>query len=86
MTLVNTVDELGRLTAAPPGTNPARLEALREAYKKALADPELLKEAQKIGLDFDPDFGEDVAKMMREAIHQPEENLKMLKEIIKVEQ
>ena len=84
--LISNIVELGRLTAAPPGTNPARLEALREAYKKAVNDPDLIKEAEKIGLDLDADFGEDVAKLMKDAINQPQENLALLKNIIKVEQ
>jgi tripartite-type tricarboxylate transporter receptor subunit TctC len=83
--LVNNIDQLGRLTAAPPGTQPARLEALREVYKKALADPELLKEGEKRGLGFDPAFGDDVAAMITEAVNQPEENMTLLKKIIKVD-
>ena len=84
--LVNNIDQLGRLTAGPPGIPEGRLEVLREAYKKALGDPELIKEAEKIGLDFDPAFGDDAGRMMAEAINQPPENLALLKEIIKIEQ
>jgi hypothetical protein len=58
---------------------------LREAYKQTVTDPALLKDAQKIGLDFDPAYGADVQKMIYDALHQPEENVKMLKEIIKIE-
>ena len=83
--LANNICELGRLTGAPPGVPPQRLEVLREAYKKTLTSPELLKAGEKMGLTFDPEYGEDVAKMMREAINQPEENMAMLKKIIKVE-
>jgi tripartite-type tricarboxylate transporter receptor subunit TctC len=32
---------------APPGTPPDRVKILREAYAKALKDPELIPEAQK---------------------------------------
>ena len=83
--LVNNIDQLGRLTAGPPGIPADRLEVLREAYRKALGDPELIKEAEKIGLDFDPAFGDDAGRMMAEAINQPPENLALLKEIIKIE-
>jgi tripartite-type tricarboxylate transporter receptor subunit TctC len=83
--LVNNIDQLGRLTAGPPGIPAGRLEVLREAYKKALADPELIKDAEKIGLDFDPAYGDDVAKLMDEAINQSPENLALLKEIVKIE-
>jgi len=84
--LVNAINQLGRLTAAPPGVPAGRLEVLRDAYKKALADPELTKEAEKVGLDFDAVYGDDVAKMMYEAINQSPENLALLKEIVKIEQ
>ena len=84
--LVAGTAELGRLTAAPPNLSAGRLEVLRDAYKKALNDPVLLKDAEKMGLEIDPGFGEDVAKMVKAAIQQPEENLVVLKKIIKIEE
>ncbi len=85
VSILNNVSAIGRLTAGPPGIPAGRLQVLRDAYKKTVTDPELIKEGQKIGLDFDPAYGDDVAKRITEAVHQPEENLKMLKEIIKLE-
>jgi tripartite-type tricarboxylate transporter receptor subunit TctC len=84
--LINNIAQVGRLTAAPPGVSPARLEALREAYGKAVRDPDLLKEAAKVSLDIDAAVGEDVAKLVRDAVNQPPDNLALLKSIIKVEQ
>ena len=78
--------ELGRFTAAPPNLPSGRLEVLRNAYKKALSDPELIKDAEKMGLNIDPGFGEDVAKLVKMAIQQPEENVGLLKKIIKIEE
>ena len=78
--------ELGRFTAAPPNLPSGRLEVLRNAYKKALSDPELIKDAEKMGLNIDPGFGEDVAKLVKMAIQQPEENMVLLKKIIKIEE
>ena len=83
--LANTIAQLGRLTAAPPGVPAGRLEVLRDAYKKAVTNPELLKEGEKLGLDFDPAYGDEVAKMMDEAVNQPPDNLALLRKIIKVE-
>lgn len=77
--------ELGRLTAAPPNVPAGRLQVLRDAYKKALTDPELLKEAAKLGFDIDPGYGEEAAKLVRGAINQPLENMEILKKIIKTE-
>jgi tripartite-type tricarboxylate transporter receptor subunit TctC len=77
--------ELGRLTAAPPNVPAGRVRILRDAYKKALTDPELLKEAAKMDLDIDPGYGEDAAKLVKAAINQPLENMEILKKIIKIE-
>lgn len=85
VTLIAATADLGRLTAAPPNTNPARLEALRIAYKKALTDPELLQQAQKQLLDIDPDFGEEVASLVKDALNQPPDNMALLKKLIEVE-
>ncbi len=77
--------EIWRPTAGPPNITASRLEVLREAYKKALTDPELIKEAEKVGMELDPAFGVEVDKMIKEAMHQPEENIALLKKIIKID-
>ena len=40
---------------------------------------------ERSGMDMDPSFGEDVAKMVRNAVNQLAENIALLKQIIKVE-
>ena len=77
--------ELGRLTAAPPRIPAGRLQVLRDAYTKALNDPALLQEAAKMDLDIDPGYGEEVAGLVKSAINQPQENMDILKKVIKVE-
>jgi len=49
-----------RLTVGPPGIPDTRLEALRDAYRQALSDPELLERAKAMGLPIDPLVGEEV--------------------------
>jgi len=83
--LVNSIDMIGRLTAAPPGMPAGRLQVLRDAYKKALTDPGLILDAKKYQLDLDPAYGNDVQKLVAEGINQPAENIKMLKELIKIQ-
>jgi hypothetical protein len=73
------------LTAGPPNIPAGRLQVLRDAYKKALTDPGLLKEAVKMDMDIDPGFGEEVATLVKAAINQPPDNMEILKKIIKVE-
>ena len=84
LSIVASTAGTSRLTAAPPNVPAARLQALREAYKKVLTDPEFLKEAAKSDMDIDPGFGDQVAKEIHEAINQPPENMALLKKIIKV--
>ncbi len=75
--------ELGRLTAAPPNVRETRLQALRDAYKKALADPQLLMDAARYDLNIDPDFSDNVTKMVKASMQQPPENMEILKKIMK---
>jgi tripartite-type tricarboxylate transporter receptor subunit TctC len=84
--IIDTMAELGRLTCAPPNMSMEKLQVLREAYQKALLDSDFLKEAERAGMDTDPRFGEDVAKMVKNAIYQPPENIALMKKIITVEQ
>jgi tripartite-type tricarboxylate transporter receptor subunit TctC len=83
--LIVGVNELGRLTGAPPNVPPGRLQVLRDAYKKAVTDPEFVKEAGRMGMDLEPGFGDEVTKLMKEAVNQPEENVTLLRSLIKFE-
>lgn len=83
--LIVAVNELGRLTGAPPKVAPARMQVLRDAYKKALTDPALIKEMEKMALDLEPSFGDEVTNLMISAINQPEENVTLLRSLIKFE-
>jgi tripartite-type tricarboxylate transporter receptor subunit TctC len=86
LSIVANIGQIGRLSAAPPGVPEDRLAALREAYKKALTDPALIAEGKKVGFDLDPLFGDDVLKLVKAALHQPPENIALLKEIIKIQE
>ncbi len=83
--LVNSIDVIGRLTAAPPGMPAGRLAVLREAYKKALTDADLIKDAKKYNLGLDPAYGEEVQRLVAAGINQSPDNLKMLRQIIKTD-
>lgn len=82
LAVVAQLGEIGRLTTAPPNVPADRLAVLRDAYKKAMMDPELIKEGQKEGFEFDPGYGDDVLKLVKDALNQPAENVALLKEII----
>jgi len=68
--LIRHQSELGRLTAAPPGTPTPRLAALRKAYMQTLADPALLAQAATLRLPIDPLPGDAVAASVTAALDQ----------------
>jgi tripartite-type tricarboxylate transporter receptor subunit TctC len=84
LSLVETLAELGRLTAGPPDIPPARLAALRDAFQKAVDDPELRAEAQKILIPIDNGRGEEIVAKVNQALRQPPqiiENLRAAAEV-----
>jgi tripartite-type tricarboxylate transporter receptor subunit TctC len=83
--LIEAQSQLARLTAGPKGIPEDRLQTLREAYTKALADPELLVEAEKFGLPIAPASGEVVAEHIRAALDQSPDNIALLKASMKDE-
>jgi len=75
-------DELGRPMIAPPGVPADRVKILREAYNKALADPELMAEVTKSRLDMDPSTGEEIEALVKEITDQPPEVVALVKKIL----
>ena len=72
-------DELGRPMIAPPGVPADRVKILREAYNKALRDPELIAEVTKSRLDMEPSTGEDIEALIKEIMDQPPEVIPLVK-------
>jgi hypothetical protein len=80
--LVQSQGDISRLTAGPPDIPPDRLDALRTAYRKALEDPELIAKAAKLERPLEPAYGEDVARMVKEALTQTPETVALLKQAL----
>lgn len=74
--------QYARVTAGPPGIPEGQLQALREAYMAALSDPDLLAEAEKMGLPIAPASGVDVAERIRAALDQPPANLALIRAVM----
>jgi tripartite-type tricarboxylate transporter receptor subunit TctC len=79
LALVETLSEIGRLTAGPPGIPAAVLAAERDALNAAMKDPQLLAEAKKLDLQIDPASGEVVETRIKAALNQPPETVAALK-------
>lgn len=74
-------EELGRPMVAPPGTPPDRVKILREAYARALKDPDLISEVKKSRIEIDPSTGEEVEGLVNEMMNQPPEVIERLKKL-----
>ena len=68
--------------SAPPGIPADRTKALREAFMKANADPDYLKEAEKLNVDVSPLDGETVAKIIAEMKATPATVIERYKKIL----
>lgn len=76
--LISANAQIGRLTAAPPGVPEDILAELRRAYDAALSDPELLAEAEALGIPIEPAGGAEVAELIAAALSQTPETLELV--------
>jgi len=74
-------DELGRPMVAPPGVSADRVKILREAYARALKDPELIAEVEKSRLDMEPSTGEEIQELISGLMSQPKEVIERVKKL-----
>ena len=75
-------DELGRPMVAPPGVPADRVKILREAYSRALKDPELVAEVSKSRLDMEPSTGEEIEAIIRDVMDQSPEVVALVKKLL----
>lgn len=68
-------------SAATPGIPPERVKMLREAYVKALKEPDFLEEAKKRSWDIDPISADELEKLAKEVIDQPAEIAARIKQL-----
>jgi tripartite-type tricarboxylate transporter receptor subunit TctC len=63
--------DLVRPVAAPPGTPAERVQALRDGFDRAMKDPALLADAEKIDVGIKPMTGAAIAKFVDDASRTP---------------
>ena len=80
--VILTAATLGRPVGAAPGTPADRVKILRDAYAKAIADPDLLGEAAKQGWEVDPTKGEELQSLSKEVMTQPREIIERMKWVL----
>ncbi len=69
--LVFVPDEMGRPYLMPPGTPPQHVAAVRAAFRAVVNDPAFRAETSKRGLEVDPVYGEDMARILKQAHASP---------------
>lgn len=74
--------EMHRPIFAPPGIPAERLEALRTAFDKAVADPGFIADAKRGGIDIHPLGGKEIAKLVDEVATTPEAVVERLSQTV----
>ena len=69
-------------TVGTPGMPPDRLKILREAYTKALQEPNLLDEAKKRSWEVEHLTGEELQVLAKEVIDQPPDIVERVKQLM----
>ena len=74
--------DFGRPMMVTPGTPLERVKTLREAYLKALKDPEVVAEAKKGRMDVEPTSGEELEALVKEIFDSPPEVIERVKKLL----
>ncbi len=74
-------EAVGRPMMAPPGLPADRLTALRQAYVKTLAEPELIAELKRKRMSLDVVSGEEIETAMRDIMSQPREVVERVRKV-----
>ena len=80
--LVFAASDFGRPIVAPPGVPPARIKILRDAFLKAMNDPELLAEAKRKNFDITPSTGEELEALAKQVMAQTPEVVARVKTLM----
>lgn len=83
MALRSAPEVVGRPFVMPPGTPDNIVKAMREAFDKAIKDPELIAESKKGKLDLDYLPGEEALKVIKEVLSQPKDIVDEFRKYIK---
>src|SRR5919197_1500753 len=73
MALRSAPEIIGRPFVMTPGTSDAVLKTLREAFAKAIEDPQLKAEAKKAKMDLNYVSADEALKVMKEVLSQPKD-------------
>jgi tripartite-type tricarboxylate transporter receptor subunit TctC len=79
--LLGSVSDIGFTIMAPPDIPAERAAALRKAFLAMVKDPDFRAEAQKIGLDPEPQSGEDLQRVVADTLGATGEAVAKLRDV-----
>ena len=82
VTAVLASGDLGRPFITPPAIPADRLKLLRDAFRKTMGDAAFLADVKARKLEADPDYGEELETIAKEAVAQPREIVDRLKKLL----
>jgi tripartite-type tricarboxylate transporter receptor subunit TctC len=82
MELIYSQEIFGRPYMLPPGVPPERVMELRQAFMAALRDPDMVAEAQRIGLDLEPITGEELQALAEKIYATPAAIIEQAKQAV----
>jgi tripartite-type tricarboxylate transporter receptor subunit TctC len=74
--------QLGRPMLAPPGVPADRVAALRTAFNTAFADPDLIRDVEKQGLEHSPITGQELKERIDELLATPKHIITKTSELL----
>ena len=79
LAVIASTDGMGRPFVTTPDVPADRLNALRRSFDKAVKDPQLLDEADKLGIEINPTSGEEMQKIVATIVKAPPGAVTMIK-------
>ncbi len=83
MALRSAPEVVGRPYVMTPGSPDAMVKMVREAFEKAIKDPELIAEAKKSKMELEYISGEETLKITKEVLTQPKDVVDEFRKYIK---
>ena len=83
MALRSAPEVVGRPFVMTPGTPEPMLKLMREAFAKAIKDPELIAEAKKANMDLEYMPADEALKIIKETLSQPKDVVEAFGKYIK---
>jgi tripartite-type tricarboxylate transporter receptor subunit TctC len=73
MALRSAPEVIGRPYVMPPGTPGDIVKTMREAFRNAIRDPELVEQARKAKMELEYVSGDETLKILNEVLSQPKD-------------